>query len=891
MHLNNKLFAQDYCLIKNTMIINRLYKIGFYLLMIAIVSSCNQPVESNSTNSKALSNWQLFTSDSIHLEGELVSSLTFKHKALEANVPTTVFHCLVENGIYDSIYYGVNLSKIDTTQFDHSWWYRTTFNTDKELNYELQFDGINYKANIWLNGKLIADTCEINNAFKKYRFDISNFITENENVLAVEVFRPQAGDFSIGFVDWNPAPPDQNMGIFRPVYINAISKVQISKPYVESYFKNQDYSTAYQNVSVSIKNFSNEAIEGIISVKINNSTITQSVSLAANERKKVLFTTPTYPELIIKNPKLWWPFTIGEPVMHRAEFQFESNNNLLSTTEVKYGIREIKDYFNEEGHRGFMVNGQKISIRGGGWVDNIMLDNTHDYDRAQLEYVKQMNLNTIRLEGFWGKDDHLYKTCDELGILVMVGWSCHWEWENYLGKYCDEKYGGILEDKDVNLMSKAWEDQLVWLRNHPSIIGWFGGSDCIATPKLENSYFETFNEYDSSRIYLSSAKEWESDAIKSGVKMRGPYAYEPPVYWFADTLYGGAFGFNTETGPGAQVPPIESIRKMIPQKDLWPINEVWNYHCGRNEFNDLSRFTKALNARYGEAQSVEEYAQKAQLLNYELMRPMFEAFSANRYKATGVIQWMLNSAWPEMYWQLYDSYLMPNGAFYATKKAGEPLHALYNYANHSIYLVNDQLTNETDVKVLIQVFDINSKLIFSKELNQSIEANTALKIHSLPEFKGISKTYFIDLKIEQNKAEIANNFYWLSTKADVLDYDFEFDSWYYHTPSKEYADFTALNTMNKAAINAKLHPVQANGSSEPNKSLFTVELENTSPNIAFFIELQLVDKKTGALILPVFWDDNYISLLGNEKRSISVNIDTKYLKNKDLELRVKGYNL
>jgi exo-1,4-beta-D-glucosaminidase len=871
-----------------------LLKTIVYIAVITFFAACNNVADTNITSTvKIDGDWIIFNSDSCVESGEIISAMDFSPKrSYKTDVPSTVFHTLVENKIYDSVYWGTNLSKIDTVQFAHSWWYRTQFSIIKGGNFtELQFDGINYKANIWLNGKLIADTNEINNAFKMFRFDVSNIVKKGTNVLAVEVFPPKAGDFSIGFVDWNPAPPDQNMGIFRSVYLNSINKVQISKPYIESYFKNKDFTKAYQNASVRIKNFSDEAISGVISVEINNKTITQEVKLAARESKKILFRAADYPELIVENPELWWPHTLGEPIMHTARFVFNNDGVVLAENKIKYGIREITDYFNAEGHRGFIVNGHKISIRGGGWVDNIMLDNTHEYDRAQLEYVKQMNLNTIRLEGFWGKDDYIYNTCDELGILVMVGWSCHWEWENYLGKYCDEKYGGILNDYDVNLISTAWTDQLVWLRNHPSIIGWFGGSDCIATPKLENSYFETFNEYDSTRVYLSSAKEWESDDIKSGVKMRGPYAYEPPIYWFADTLYGGAFGFNTETGPGAQVPPIESIRKMIPQKDLWPMNEVWDYHCGRNEFNDLSRFTKALNARYGAAQSVEEYAEKAQLLNYELMRPMFEAFSANRYKATGVVQWMLNSAWPEMYWQLYDSYLMPNGAFYATKKSGEPLHALYNYANHSIYLVNDQLNEETDVEVLIQVFDVNSKLIYSKELKQNIEANTSIKINSLPEFKNISKTYFVDLRIKRNNVEIANNFYWLSTKADVLDYDFEFESWYYHTPSKEYADFTALNTMKKAKVSSKLHTIQANGSSDSSKLIFTAELENTSSNIAFFIEMQLVDKKTGELILPVLWDDNYISLLANEKRSISMKVDQSLLENKEVGLRVKGYNL
>ncbi len=864
-----------------------LYIITIIFLTVGI-SSCKQH-KINVTSSIILKdNWQLFSDDSCSSDGDAISTNEFNFLNFhETSIPSTVFNALVKDGSYNGIYYGTNLKKINSDKFNSPWWYRTSFDISSiDNNYELKFEGINYKANIWLNGKMLADTSEVNNAFRIYNFDISKYVVKGRNILALKVFPPVAGDFSIGFVDWNPAPPDNNMGIFRPVILNIINKVKISQTYVESYFLNSDYSTAYENVSFTVKNYSSSDMSGEVSVEINGKIIKQIVELKAGEKKQIVFEAAKYKELVVNDAKLWWPHTIGEPIMNNAKFVFKSKNVILAKEYLSYGVREIKDYFTEEGHRGFMINGQKISIRGAGWVDNMILDNTHDYDRAQLEYVKNMNLNTIRLEGFWGEDDYLYKTCDKLGILVMVGWSCHWEWEDYLGKVCDEKYGGIINDYDVKMMSKAWENQLVWLRNHPSIFAWFGGSDCIATPKLENNYFKTFDTYDSSRIYLSSAKEWETPEIKSGVKMRGPYAYEPPVYWFSDTLYGGAFGFNTETGPGAQVPPIESLKKMIPEKDLWPINKVWDFHCARNEFKNLDRYTYALNQRYGKANSVEEYAQKAQMLNYELMRPMFEAFSVNRYKATGVIQWMLNSAWPEMYWQLYDYYLMPNGAFYATKKAGEPLQAIYNYGDKSIYLVNDKLQDENEVSIVVNVLDINSKVLFTKQIKTDAKANSSINILSIPEFKDISSTYFIDLRINKDNKELENNFYWLSTKKDVLDYDFKFENWYYHTPSKQYADYSALNSMKKTKVNYKISSVK-----ESNSIIYKIELENESANLAFFMELQLIDARTSEVILPVIFSDNYISLLPDEKRIISAKVDNKYLLNKKVELRVKGINL
>jgi exo-1,4-beta-D-glucosaminidase len=230
---------------------------------------------------------------------------------------------------------------------------------------------------------------------------------------------------------------------------------------------------------------------------------------------------------------------------------------------------------------------------------------------------------------------------------------------------------------------------------------------------------------------------------------------------------------------------------------------------------------------------------------------------------------------------------MPNGAFYATKKAGEPLHALYNYENNSVYLVNDRLENEENIELVITAYDINSNIIFSDKLRKSIDANTSINILSLPKFDIPSDVYFIDLRVYNDAIEIANNFYWLSKKKDILDYDFEFDSWYYHTPSKQYADFSSLNTMERAKVDYKLISIEDNENSD--YTFFKVELKNISENIAFFIELQLVEKESGEIILPIIWSDNYVSLLPNEKRVVSVKVDNKYIK-ENIELRVNGYN-
>ncbi len=857
------------------------------VFMLISVLSCNE-TKTDVHKKLILSNWNIQSSDSLSANGEQISSSDFKVADwYVSKVPETVLHSLVQNGIFKDIYRDNNLEKILLDQFKTSWWYRTEFNLDKiPGGLLLGIDGINYKANIWLNGELIADTTVVINTFRQFKFDIKKQTIQGKNTLAIEVFPPRAGDFSMGFVDWNPTPPDRNMGIFREVFVEVNNGVGVSNPFIASSL-NEDLTQATLQASVVVTNYTNKVQTGDVNISFDNNTLSKEIALVVGESKKVIFNTNEFPKLKIKNPKLWWPHTMGEPFLHKAAFSYENKNQIFDKKEMKFGIREVSKYFTENGALGYKINGQKILIRGGGWVDKLLLEDTKETIEAQLNYVKDMHLNTIRMEGFWGKGQMIYDLCDEKGILVMVGWSCQWEWPQYLGVPTDGKYGGIVGEDAITLMSDAFQDQIVWLRNHPSIITWVGGSDLEPIPELEKKYFAIFNEYDSTRVFLASAKNTTTLNGPTGVKMEGPYAYVPPVYWYSDSTKGGAYGFNTETGPGAQVPPLQSLEKMISKDKLWPINKTWDYHCGRFEFGTLRRYTKAMTERYGAPSNFDDFLKKSQLLNYELIRPMFEAFSAYRSKnATGVVQWMLNSAWPEMYWQLYDYYLMPNAAYYGAKMAQRPYHVIYDYYRKSLWVANDKLKDNNECTLKIRVFDVNSDLKFEKELNVDLVANSSSETVSLSELN-IPDVYFIDIRL-YNKAgkEIDNNFYWISPKGDILDYEDTSEAWYVTTPSKQYADFTALNTMPKVEVNSSMLLTKENG-----KTIFEVTLKNMSDKIAFFVYAAINDSKTGETILPVIWSDNYVSLLPGETKTLTSSIKDKYLQGKNTKLIIDGYNL
>ncbi len=821
-------------------------------------------------------------------------------KWINTEVPSTVLGSLVQNGIYKDPYFGMNLKKIPSDQFKVPWIYRTEFQISEEQKSKtsiLRIDGINYRANIWLNGEVIADQNVLHGAYRQFKFNVSEQIVIGNNTLVIEVIPPKPADFTVGFVDWNPAPPDRNVGIFREVYLTFNGGVSIENPFIETEL-NLTNDRAAITVSTSIKNHLDKAVTGTLSAKIGEVEVKKEVSINSNETSIVSFFPDENLQLIFEDPHLWWPNNLGEPNLYKSELSFTIESNLIDSQVINFGVRTVEDYKNEGGHRGYKINGHKVLIKGAGWADDLFLQDTTASLESQIEYVKHMNLNCIRLEGFWGKDQTIYDLCDKNGILIMVGWSCQWEHEGYLGKPIDLRYGGVIEPDEIDLVAKSWEDQLLWLRHHPSIFVWTVGSDMVPHPDLEKRYIETFQKYDNTRPYLNSTGGAGSDqgiitttevisdiSGSSRVKMLGPYDYTPPVYWYTNRHLGGAYGFNTETCPGANVQPIDSIKKMIPKENLWPVDEVWNFHCGTNEFDSLKLFKKSLAERYGEAQNVEEFTMKAQVMNYELMRPMFEAFQSNKGNATGIIQWMLNSAWPEMYWQLYGHDLLPNGAFYGARAACKPIHILYNYGERSIEINNDTFTDVQSYKAKVSLFDVNSKTLYSEVFDVIVKSEDKTSLLYIPVLEEMTETFFLDLILfDENGIEVDRNFYWLSTKDDELDYEAKFESWAYYTPSKEYADFTLLNSLPEVEIDVNYKIIDFENNS------IEVSLSNINSAIAFFIELQFMSKDSGDLILPVLWEDNYISIIPGSNRKVSAKIVDDISLDK-IELRVKGWNL
>ncbi len=840
--------------------------------------------------------WKIQSSTMVKEKGAVISTTGYQTKDWYCtNLPSTVFSALNALGEYKNVYYDNNLEKLSSDRFLVAWWYRTEFevsNAGRVKNQTLVFYGLNYKANIWFNGELIANADTTESPFRIYKIDVSTKIKQGKNTLAVEVFPPKKGDLTIGFVDWNPPAPDNNMGLWRGVKLETTGAVSLNNVYVRSNVDTNAFEWAKLSMGMNLYNYSTKSKKVMLVAEFDTLTIQKEVIIQANSKTDAVFTPDEFKQLVIDHPRLWWPNGVGKPELYTLKISALINGSITDSKTIRFGIRTISQFINADGHKGFMVNGKKIMIKGAGWVDDMTLSDNDEKVKAQIEYVKHMNLNTIRLEGFWGNSEKLYDYADENGLLVMLGLSCHWEWEEYCGR--PENEFMAIKPTEYKLHEQAYLDQVYWLRNHPSVFLWVFGSDKLLPTELEKMLTDSMALVDPTRPILASCKGVDFDEVTknvskisgpAGVKMRGPYEIVTPNYWYIDKQLGGAFGFNTETGPGAQIPPLESLQKMIPADSLWPpTNDSWNFHCGRNSFSNLDRFLTAFNSRYGESSTIEDFAQMCQVSNYEAIRPMYEAFEVNKYHSTGVIQWMLNSAWPEMFWQQFDWYLMPNGAFYGTRNACRPLNVVYNYANKSIYVTSDLIEPTKNIRVEATVYDINSKLLFNKTVHSSIEANSSLKMLDIASLKGLSTTYFLNLKLyKEDSTFIADNFYWLSTREDIP--DFKNSSWF-ETPNSDYADLKGIRTLKKVKVDSK-----AEFTVDGDRQRVTVTLTNRSSKIAFFLELAIKGNKSGETILPVFWDNNYVSLMPGEVSTVSAWVYSKNLDGQSPKFELNGVNL
>ena len=797
-----------------------------------------------------LGKWQVQSSAKTSTTGNILSTSAANTDGwISATVPSTLMGVLTANGIEPEALTAEDYARIDKQQFENSWWYRTTFELPALRQGEhvlLAFDGICYRANVWLNGQLIMGCNKMQGTFRQFEFDVTKVI-QTKNVLAVEVFRAQPGEPNIGFVDWNPRPADESMGIFREVRVKTCGSVALSHSAVRSKVNTETLDEAWLTIATELRNLTDKPVEGVVQGTADGHPFRSSIRLDAGEVRRV-----TLPSVIhVDHPRLWWCHHLGKPELCDLHLEFVENDHASDAEDVRFGIREVHSYLTDEGYRGFMLNGKKVLLRGAGWTDDIYLRDTPETNRLQLEYVRDMNMNTVRLEGFWGTSQNLYDLCDELGLFILVGWSCHWEWEEYLGSPTEEPYGGIISKENIALVAQSFEDQVMWLRHHPSIIAWFVGSDRIPKPELEQSYRRFLSQQDD-RDYVISAKNLESSISGfSGTKMEGPYEYVGPSYWYLPEAPGGAFGFNTETGIGAQLPVKESLEKML-GKQLFPVDSRWNILCtvSASDMNSLKKLNEVIHHRFGDAKDIDEYLARADMLNYESTKAMFESFRVRWPHTTGIVQWMLNSARPSIYWQLYDYYHQPNASYYGVKKANKPVQLIYDYYTKAVYAVNETC-EPANIKASMKLIKGGNTTEDAKQVE--VAPGTVIKVFDINLSTAPAAFLFL-----QSDDEAVNE-YFIPSAFDT--YDWTKTNWV-HTPITQYASYAMLDDM--CAKSCELSVNKSDGA-------YKLTVSNPTDKVAFMVRLTAKDQH-GELICPAYWSDNYLTLAPGEKRSVTCRL-------------------
>ena len=876
------------------------------LLLFVLVKTAFPQTETNPVLLK--NNWTIQSSAEVTASGREISQTGFSTKGwYPATMPSTILEALVKNGVYANPYYGNNLTKVagyfevtssmylydlpKESPFSVPWWFRTAFDLpDSNEHVWLNLSSINYKANIWLNGVLIADTIEIEGAHRLYELDISNqIIRGGKNSLAIEIITPVNGtDMSIRWMQGSRMVPDKDAGIWYDVKLVKNGVLKIRYPHIVTDLNLPDTTTAFVTVTAELYNNSDKSVSGMLNgsiTPVNNIAdggssaggpdiykFSDKISLLPNETKLVKFA------VTMKNPSLWWPNLSGNQNLYELGLTVKDENNQLSDkNNTVFGVREItstlEDFFPDVDQklvRVFQVNGKNIFVKGGNWTETVMMEENPERNEAEVLSMINMNFNAIRTEGFWGTD-HFFDLCDKYGIMIFDGFNCCSIWERW----------DAWSERSYEIAGLSFRDQVIRKRNHPAFVDWLLGSDNPVPFRVEKMYVDTLLKYDRTRPYQNNSMYSTTPFCGCSGIDHDPYP-DTYIYLHPTTWYGlkkqdenGDFGpyefleFNTEVSPGGeQIPPMESMRAMMDKDDLWPINQTWEIRQSSDAYSVNA--TRAFDFRYGKPEDLESYTVKAQVFQKESFRAMVEAFRKNKYKASGILIYRVNAGWPSLCYYLYDYNLRAGGAYAGVQQGFEPLHVQYSYDDSTVVVVNDFHKSFKNLKVSAKILNLDMTEKYSETTKVDIADDGVKTAFKLPlAISGLSDTYFLSLKLtDENEKLISSNFYWLSTKYDTV------------------AQFTALMDLSATKIDVSAD-YQENGS----QSIVTIKVTNPTDKLAFFINPKIGKGEHGAELLPAFWSAKYFSLLPNESREITVEFDKADLNGTLPFLMLEGWNI
>jgi len=854
-------------------------------------------VDGGAGSRTAIADWEIQTTSKAQQSGAEVSFAGFATAGwYPVSGRATVIAGLLENGAYKNVFFGENLRAVAEPDssgelFVIPWWYRTEFTLAQGgpgARTLLRINGMIASADVWVNGHLVADHAAVAGAYPVRELDVTPWVHAGVNILALRV---HPGDprtsLSIGWVDWNPAPPDNNMGPWRGVDIVQTGPVELRFAHVTSTLSLPDLAHAALTVKVQARNLDTVPHDATITGLVAGVSLRRTIHLGAGQTRTVSFSPETDPGLEVSHPHLWWPVGMGAHPLYSLQMTAAVAGATSDRASATFGIRSVSSRLTKQGYRRFIVNGWPVLIRGAGWAPDMFLRDDPKRMEEEFSYVRNLGLNAIRSEGKL-EDARFYDLADRDGIMILTGWECCDKWES-AAKTGGEPWDAA--DDRVAAASMASEARL--LRNHPSVIAFLIGSDNAPPSGLAKMYVDTLQAEDWTMPIIAAASEQATtETGPSGMKMTGPYAWVPPSYWYADKM-GGAFGFNSETSAGASIPPLDDLNHMLSPQELealWRYPQVRQYHAAAawSPFSRIAQFDTALARRYGAPKSLADYVAKAQLENYDDVRAQFEAFNAHMdaaNPATGVIYWMLDNAWPSLHWHLYDYFLNPAGAYFGAKVANEPVHIQYSYDTRAIMLVNHTLISEHGLQAIIRVRNLDDSVRYERQLrNIDLAGNSARQLTRLPTLSGLSRTYFIELGLTSADGRpVSRNVYWLSLQPDELDW--ARSNWYL-TPVTQYADLTELQSLPTATSEVRATMRHAGA-----EDIITVTLTvpASSRAVALFQHVSIDQAADGEPVLPILWSDNDVTLWPGESVTLTAHFATQAVAMPAVE--VSGWNV
>ena len=782
--------------------------------------------------------WRVQRDSLVTADGATLSKPGFQdHDWLVATVPGTVLTSYYNDGALPDPNFGDNQLTISDSFFYADFWYRDEFVVPPVAQGKhiwLNFDGINWKAEIFLDGERLG---RIEGGFMRSRFDITPFLHPGQaNALAVRVEKnatpgsakektlenPNKNGGALGADnptfhasigwDWIPTIRGRDTGIWNNVYLTTSGPVTVEDPFVESNVS----QGADVTVEATLRNHETRAIAGMLHGQFGEAAFDVPVTLQASGSQTVKHV------LHLDHPKLWWPNGYGDPNLYPVDLKFETTGGQVSDEKsFQAGVRQFT-YSEEGGALKIWINGRRFIPLGGNWgfSESMLRYRAREYDAA-VRYHRDMHFTMIRNWVGQIGEDAFYDACDRYGIVV---WQDFWLANPYDGPDPD----------DFGLFERNMRDTVLRVRNHPSIGLYCGRNEGYPPKPLEDHMRQILADLHPDVHYISSS----ADVVVSG---HGPYHAMPRKFYFAQRA---TTKLHSELGM-PNIVSMDSLRAMMPASAMWPQGRMWAVHDFTLQgAQDGASYQQYIDKSYGGANSGEEWVALAQFVNYDGYRAMFEAQGKNRM---GLLIWMSHPAWPSLVWQTYDYYLEPTAAYFGAKKACEPLHIQWNPVTDKVEVVNYSAGDVNGLTATVELLNTDGSLKWQRAATlDSNEDSVASPIHiEYPE--GLSPVHFIRLTLTHGRNTVSRNFYWRGL---------------------EEGNYRALRNLPKVKPEAVTH-VERQGS----RWVLTTELHNIANTPVLMVKLKVVREKSRDRILPAIYSDNYIALMPGERRTIRTEVE------------------